>query len=127
GQVSDKVSKLGLLFLGYLLTALLTFCYLLVETPTHLFLLQAAMGFALALTNPTHFSLLSRFSLQTEKQGALWGWADGRDKIATGLAVFVGGVIVSAWSFEALFIVMGILQLCATVYIAALFKSEHLL
>jgi predicted MFS family arabinose efflux permease len=85
------------------------------------------MGFALALTNPTHFSLLSRFSLQTEKQGALWGWADGRDKIATGLAVFVGGVIVSAWSFEALFIVMGILQLCATVYIAALFKSEHLL
>jgi len=127
GYVSDKLPKLPILFSGYILTAVLTFGYLFVTTPMQLLLLQAAMGFALALTNPTYMSLLGRFSIAGGKEGTTWGWADGRDKIATGLAVFAGGMIVSAYSFETLFIVMGTLQLVATAFIALLFKGEHIM
>lgn len=127
GYVSDRIPKLPILFAGYILTAILTFGYLFVTTPSQLLLLQAAMGIALALTNPTYMSLLGRFSREGGKEGTTWGWADGRDKIATGLAVFAGGLIVSTWSFEALFLIMGTLQLVATAFIAILFKSEHIL
>lgn len=126
GKVSDRIQKLPLLFTGYLLMALVTFCYLFVQTPAQLLYIQAAFGFALALTNPPHFSLLARFSKEGGKEGTLWGWVDGRDKIATGFAVFAGGIIVSTWSFEALFIVMGTLQLLATAFIALLFRYERI-
>lgn len=120
GHISDKIPKLPILFLGYLLTALFTFAYLLVHTPFELFLVQAAIGFALALTNPTWFALMGRYSAG-KREGSAWGWADGRDKIATGLAVVAGGFIVHATSFKTLFIIMGCLQLVACLYLARLF------
>ena len=121
GIFSDRLPKLPILFTGYLLTAFFTFCYLLVHTPMQLFLVQAGIGFSLALSNPTYFALLGRFTSGNERDGTMWGWADGRDKIATGLAIFVGGLIVSATSFKILFIVMGCLQLVACLYLARLF------
>lgn len=127
GYASDRVAKLPLLFAGYIFTALLTFGYLFVKTPMELFVLQAAMGFAIALSNPTYMSLLGRFSIDGGNEGTTWGWADGRDKIATGLAVFIGGLVVSTWSFEVLFVIMGTLQLVATACIALLFRAEHIL
>lgn len=125
GYVSDRLPKLPILFTGYLLVAALTFCYLLVSTPLQLFVLQAAMGFALALTNPTFYALYATY-VRDDKGGAAWGLADGRDKIATGLAVFAGGMIVSTYGFQTLFVVMGLLQLVSTAYIARLFYVAEL-
>lgn len=123
GLISDRVSKLPLLFAGYVLTAVFSFCYLLVDTPLKLLLVQAGIGLSLALSNPTHFALLARYSHtpNVEGGGAVWGWADGRDKIAMGLAVFAGGIIVSTLSFRALFMAMGSLQVVSTLLLARLF------
>ncbi len=124
GFVSDRMPKLPILFSGYILTAALTFCYLFVSTPTQLFVLQGAMGFALALTNPTHYALYARYVREKKGDGVQWGLADGRDKIATGLAVFAGGVLVTATSFEVLFITMGVLQIGVAAYLAQLFWRD---
>ncbi len=124
GTISDKVSKLPILFAGYVLSTICTFGYLLVDSTTMLFLIQGGLGVATALANPTYFALLARHSPK-ESDGALWGWADGRDKIATGLAVFAGGFVVSTYSFHVLFITMGCLQFLATLYLARLFFVEH--
>ena len=124
GHLSDKIPKLPILFAGYVLNAVFTFAYLLVQTPLELFIVQAAIGFALALTNPTWFALMGRFSAG-EREGAAWGLADGRDKIATGLAVFAGGLIVSNFGFSALFITMGTLQLLSALYLARLFYMHE--
>ena len=125
GHVSDRVSKLKLLFTGYILTTACTFSYLLVHSAAGLFIVQAGLGIATALSNPTHYALLAQYSKSAERDGALWGWADGRDKIATGLAIFAGGFIVSAWSFDALFIIMGTISLCATLYLSRLLYRER--
>jgi MFS family permease len=120
GTLSDKIPKMPILLLGYVLSTLCTFAYLWVDSTQMLFLVQAGLGIATALTNPTHFALLSQNSPEVG-QGALWGWADGRDKIAQGLAVFAGGLIVAQSSFSVLFVIMGVLQLFATLYLARLF------
>ena len=122
GHLSDKISKLKMLLAGYFLTAVFTFAYLFVHNALQLLLVQAALGVALALTNPTFFSLMGKLNAG-EREGAMWGWADGRDKIATGLAVFAGGLIVQQASFHVLFIIMGTLQLVATVYLARLLRD----
>jgi MFS family permease len=125
GHVSDRVSKLNLLFLGYILSTLCTFAYLLVDSAQMLFIVQGGLGVATALANPTYFALLAKYSSTNERDGTLWGWADGRDKIAIGLAVFSGGLIVSHFGFQALFVIMGILQILATAYLARLFYSRQ--
>jgi MFS family permease len=125
GLLSDKYSKQNMLFAGYALQTVCTFGYLTVHSSFALFIVQAGMGLAAALANPTHYALLSQYSRTTEREGKMWGLADGRDKIAIGLAVFVGGVIVSTWSFAALFVVMGTVSLLSTLYLARIFFAEH--
>jgi MFS family permease len=124
GHVSDRVSKLNLLFAGYVVSTVCTFAYLLVDSAAMLFVVQAGLGVAAALANPTHYALLARYSKTHERDGALWGWADGRDKIAIGAAVLLGGFIVTTWSFSALFAVMGTVSLISTLYLARLFYFE---
>jgi MFS family permease len=125
GQLSDTYSKQNMLFAGYVMQTVCTFGYLLVNSSVSLFVVQAGMGLAAALANPTHYALLSQYSRTSEREGSMWGLADGRDKIAIGLAVFIGGVVVSTWSFTALFVVMGAVSLLSTLYLARIFYAEH--
>src|SRR3989338_5441751 len=62
GKYSDHHSKEKIMIVGYALTALFTFSYLLVQTPAHLFLVQAGLGLALALCNPTWFALYDQYA-----------------------------------------------------------------
>src|SRR3989338_201576 len=48
GKLSDHHSKEKIMIAGYALTTVFTFSYLLVQTPMHLFIVQAGLGFALA-------------------------------------------------------------------------------
>lgn len=115
GRYSDHHSKEKIMIAGYALTALFTFAYLLVRTPTHLLFVQAGLGFALALCNPTWYALYDKYS-SPKTAGLTWGLADGEAQILTGIGILVGGLIVEIFSFETLFIIMGSLQTVATLY-----------
>ena len=115
GKYSDHHSKEKIMIVGYVLTTLFTFGYLLVQTPIHLFIIQAGLGFALALCNPTWYALYDKYSEQ-KSDGLFWGLADGEAKILTGIAIVIGGFIIKIFSFNTLFIVMGCLQIVATLY-----------
>lgn len=115
GKYSDHHKKEKILVLGYFLTALFTFCYLFVATPLHLILVQAGLGLALSLSNPTWYALYDKYS-NPKTTGTVWGLADGEGKILGGLAIIVGGLIVQNFSFDVLFITMGTIQLAAAFY-----------
>ncbi len=103
------------MILGYALNAFFTFTYLFVSTPIHLLLVQAGLGIAVALASPTWCALYARYE-DKKNDGYIWGLANGEAKLITGIAIIIGGLIVNYYSFTALFILMGIIQIIATIY-----------
>lgn len=116
GKFTDKYdNKEKIMVLGYALNALFTFGYLFVSTPMHLFIVQAGLGVASALASPTWDALYAKHEDKREA-GFEWGLAGGESQIITGIAILIGGYIVVFASFNTLFIIMGVIQVIATVY-----------
>jgi len=116
GKISDeKFTKDKLMMVGYGLNAVFTFGYLLISTPTHLFLVQAGLGVAAAFATPTWHALYAKYE-DKRHVGSTWGLADGSAELITGVAIIFGGLIVTYFSFTALFLIMGIVQVIATIY-----------
>ena len=124
GRYSDRHNKVLLLTIGYALTTLFTFMYLLVDTPVKLLLVQAGLGLALAFSNPTWSALFDEYS-SNDAKGFLWGLSDGAMKIASGVAIIIGGLVVTRYSFEVLFIIMGCLNIFTTMYQAQMLFSTR--
>jgi predicted MFS family arabinose efflux permease len=126
GGLSDtRLNKERLMVLGYALNALFTFSYLLVKTPLQLLLVQAGLAVAYALATPTWCALYAKHE-DHRKAGYEWGLCFGEARIILGIALFTGGVIVNYLSFTALFLIMGCIQVIATIYQAQiLFQGKR--
>jgi predicted MFS family arabinose efflux permease len=116
GSLSDRpwFSKSKVMVAGYALNAVCTFCYLLVSSAAGLFLVQACLGIASALSGPTWNSLYSLHEDKT-KSGKAWGFASGQAHLMDGIAIIIGGLIVKYASFQVLFAIMGMIQVAATI------------
>lgn len=122
GKISDqKHWKARLMVLGYGLNALLTFAYLWVDSVDKLFIVQAGLGVAMALSAPTWSALYSQFE-DKGKEGWEWGLVSGQYRIITGIAILIGGLIVTYYSFDTLFWLMGAIQVVATLYMARILR-----
>lgn len=126
GKFSDfssrRLVKEKLVVAGFGIQSILTFGYLFVSTPLHLLFLQIALGLANAMSFPTWDALYAKYE-NKKKDGLSWGLVDGGEQFLTGVAILVGGFIVSYFSFTALFITMGLLQMSATIYQLKLLKK----
>lgn len=124
GKIVDRhVDARKVMVAGYALNALATFGYLLVSAPWHLFLVQIGLGLANAMATPTWDSLYAKH--ENKKHDTYqWGIAGGEAQMMTGVAVIAGGLIVTAFSFEVLFILMGCVQLLATAYQARILRMR---
>lgn len=123
GKISDdKVDKEKLMLLGYILNAVFTFSYLLVNSTAALFVVQAGLGIAVALAGPTWSALYAKYE-DKKHDGLTWALADADFRFTTGLAIIIGGLIVSYFSFQALFIIMGIIQTLATIQQARILRG----
>lgn len=116
GRLSDRMAnKEKLMLVGFGLNALFTFGYLLVSSPLQLFIVQAGLGVAWALATPTWDALYARHQ-DKKHDGSAWGLADGLPQIVTAVAIVLGGIVITYFSFKTLFIVMGVVQVIATIY-----------
>lgn len=122
GKISDhKIAKEKFIVAGFALSAMLTFGYLLVSTPLHLFFLQFGLGIATAISYPTWDALYARYE-DKKHAGYAWGLVDGGEQIIPGIAILIGGLIVHFFSFQTLFIVMGLMQTVGAIYQAKILK-----
>lgn len=122
GYIADRRNREKIMILGYALNALCTFGYLVVSTPMELFMIQVGLGVAMALATPT-WSALYHDNSSSDQNGFLWGLAHGQAQIAIGVAMLIGGLIVSRYSFTTLFLVMGVVQTIATLYQIKILKA----
>lgn len=120
GKIPKQViSPAKLMIYGYGLNAFFTFAYLFVSSQLTLLIVQVGLGIASALANPTWSALYAKYERKGSRQqiGYVWALANGHTHIVTGISIFLGGFVVHFFSFELLFILMGIVQTIATLYI----------
>lgn len=117
--LNKKEYKTKVMVAGYLLNAVFTFGYLLVQNPFQLFLVQAGLGISEAIGTPAWDALYAN-NLSDEMDAYAWGLSTGQSQIVTGIAFGIGGLITHFVSFEALFITMGIIQVIAAFVTAQL-------
>lgn len=124
GKLSDRIlNRKKLLFAGYVLNAVLTFGYLFVNNPLQLLILQAGLGFAVAMATPTWNALYSKYQ-HKEHRGLAWGLSDGLSQLFTGIAVILGGFVLVYFSFNILFVIMGIIQIIAVILLIPILKED---
>jgi len=121
GKLADKFGKERLMVLGYALNALFTWGYLFVHGTTGLFIVQAGLGIALALADPTWDALYSKYE-DKKHSGYGWGISHGLEQIITAASIILGGFIVTLFSFNSLFIIMGIIQTIGAIYQTKILK-----
>ena len=124
GRMSDRLGRRGrarVMIFGYGLNAVFTFGYLLVSDPMHLFFVQAGLGIAAALAIPTWLALYDQYSDDVHN-GYEWGLTSGMDRIFMAAGLMIGGYVVTTFSFDALFLTMGCVQLVATLYQARILR-----
>lgn len=119
--ISGRDNTSRVMILGYGLNALFTFGYLFVHNPLQLLIVQVGLGIAEAIGTPSWYELYSR-NLDEKHSSYAWGLATGQSHLATGVAIIGGGLIVHYMSFNALFVVMGSIQVIATLVQARILK-----
>jgi Major Facilitator Superfamily len=102
------------MILGYGLNALLTFGYIFVHNTHQLFLLQVGLGIAEALSTPIWDSLFAS-NLDDLDNTFHWSLASGHTHFVSGIAIAIGGLIANYLSFQTLFVIMGCIQIMATI------------
>ena len=122
--ISGKPYKAKVMVIGYGLNAIFTFGYLFVSSPWHLIFVQAGLGIAEAVGSPAWDALYAK-SLKEEHDAYAWGLSSGQSQIVTGASIVCGGLIVNYFSFNALFITMGIIQIIATLLQARILINKN--
>ncbi|MBP9750196.1 MAG: MFS transporter [Candidatus Pacebacteria bacterium] len=122
GKVTDCVGQEWPLVVGYALNTVATFSYLLVSTVIGLFVVQIVQGVALALMTPTWYALYDKHSGDGSHDGYVWGLFSGMAFIVQGIALMLGGYIVTAYSFDVLFVVMGTILAISTLWEARILQ-----
>ena len=114
-RLKNEASKEMLMIIGFILNAIFTFGYIFVHSTSSLLLVEVGLGVAAALATPTWDALYAMDTGDSNNKGISWGLEDGLSQISTGLAIVVGGFVVSLFSFNILFVVMGVFQVIATI------------
>lgn len=108
---------------GYSLLTLGELGYLLVDSTFKLFIVQIILGIAGGILEPSWDGLYSA-NLSQEKAMQVWStWASGRD-LVTGIGAIAGSIIVAAYSFTLLFIVMAVFNIMAVFTSLRLLKNK---
>jgi len=117
GKVADKTKKAKRMMLGgYVLAAISTFGYVFVNDILGLFIVQSMLGVANAMSSCTWEGIFSK-TIKNDNAVTMWSLVDGGYSLISGASVIVGGVLVTLFSFEVLFIVMGSIFVFASILI----------
>jgi MFS family permease len=122
GKYADTFGLERILVAGRALNAVAAFSYLLVGSVQALVLVQVLVGIAHALREPTWYALYDKHSGDGSRDGYIWSLTTGLWYISSGIALLTGGYIVATYSFDTLFIVMGIVLTVSTLYQARILQ-----
>ena len=119
-RYADKIKEeKHIVAVGYLLMGVGFFLYMFVNSIWFLFIIQAIIGFAEAIYLPAFDSLYSKH-LTKKKEGREWGAWESMNYFTAAIGAGVGGLLVTYFGFNIIFIIMGTLSLASAVYLLTL-------
>lgn len=112
GIWADKSSKkaYNLMIWGLLIAALVPFAYIYSTSPWHIYVLQVVLGASLSMSTAGWTCIFSRH-MDKGKESTQWGVDAVAVGIGPGIAAAVGGAAVEFFSFNVVFVLVGIVGL----------------
>lgn len=98
---------------GFFIASLVPFGYIAVKTPMHIYILQAVLGFALALSYSGWTGIFTRH-IDKGRESTEWGLNATSIGLGTGIAAALGGWAITKFGFSSVFIIAGVLSLMGT-------------
>lgn len=117
GRFADKLKENELIIiLGYAIMATGFFCYLFVTSVWSLLIVQVIIGLGEAIYSPAFDAVYSKH-LDGHSSGREWGAWESINYFTIALGALLGGLLVTYFGFNSMFIVMGILCAVSAVYL----------
>lgn len=126
GKIEDGSKYLfhHLHIIGSLLLAVASFAYVIADTLQGIILGQLLFALGFGLLNPAFRKLYAALE-DKGREATEWGWLEGGNMFLAGLAAIVGGFILEATSHPKLFILMGFMQLLATLLLYRALQKQR--
>jgi len=112
GKFADRLSKELLTTIGFALGALGTLCYLVIDTPLELYVLQILFAVSTALLSAPLTALFAK-NIDEKKAGLLWALEGGGNKMLLGFGLLIGTFVTYRFGFATVFIIIFLFQVCA--------------
>lgn len=116
-RIVDKIKNpKAVITAGYLVMGIGYFLYLFVDSIASLFAIQILIGLASAYYTPA-YDLVYTSSMPETKIGKMWGGWDAMSRFSVAIGAIFGGIIVTIFSFDTMFIIMSLLCVAGGLYI----------
>lgn len=117
GRISDKVKEnTHIVVIGYGIMGVGFLGFLLVHTIWTLLVMEMVIGFGEAIYAPAFDSIYSKH-LARHRFGRGWGMWEAMNYFTTAFGAIAGGVLVTLFGFNTIFVIMGLLCFMGAVYI----------
>ena len=124
GIYADRSQKKAYMFMfwGLLVSALIPFGYIFSSLPWHLYILQGILGAALALSTAGWTGIFARY-MDRKKESTEWGIDAVAVGVGPGIAAAFGGLAVTYFSFNLVFVAVAILGLIGAFILLGIRKN----
>lgn len=117
GKYADKLKENELIVVfGYIIIGVSFISFIFVKTILSLFIIQVIMGFGEAIYSPAFDALYSKH-LDGHASGREWGAWETMNYLTISVGAITGGILVTLFGFNIVFVFMGIVCLCSAFYI----------
>lgn len=117
GRYADKIKENELIIvLGYLILGVGFFGYIFVNSIIFLLVIQIIIGFGEAIYAPAFDAIYSKH-LDKKVLGSGWGTWEAMNYFTTAIAALGGGILVTFFDFNIIFIIMSLLCFISAIYI----------
>ena len=117
GRFSDKIKENELIIVvGYIIMGIGFMSYTVVHSIWTLLIVQAIIGFGAAIYGPAFDAVYSKY-LDKKQLGRQWGAWESMAYFTTAAGAFLGGLIVTGFGFNVLFIIMATMSFMSALYI----------
>jgi MFS family permease len=115
-KIRGEKDDFWILFVGSLLGALMPLLYLVISTPTQLYVVEALYGLVIAFTFPSYMVIYTRH-IDKEKEATSWGIYFTLNDFSAAIAASIGGIVAELIGFKPLIVGVVILSVLGVLLI----------